>query len=162
MIQKDPPPIKTQTREIRRIRIGFLANLGFSPVPSSLVTFMAGPGAITSFRITRIALYATDDQIAGTAGTSSFGVTLGLPGIQQTGVASSIALGDGAVYTDVGTTGQQRAQVHVIPSREFCDHWWLSTDSASVPLTASSVPLAPAASTSLNILDITVEMLFTP
>jgi len=162
MISKDPPPIRTQTREIRRIRIAPVANLGFSPVPSTLANIMATAGSLLSFRILRISFYATDAEAAGSAGTSSYGVSLALPGIQAIGTSSSLALGDDATFTDVGTTGQRRAQIHVIPSREFVEHWWQAADPASVPFTCSSVPLAPSTSTALNILDLTVEMLFKP
>jgi hypothetical protein len=163
LIQKDPPAIKTQTREIRRIRIGFLANLGFSPVPSSIATFLPNAGVgWEAFRIMRISVYATDDQIATTAGTSSYGVFLSLTGIVSTGVSTSFGIGDNANFQDVGTTGQSRAQVHMIPAREFEQHWWSTGDAVSVPFATASIPLAAAVSTSLNILDLTVEMISLP
>lgn len=162
MIQKDPPPIRNQTREIRRIRIAPLANIGFSPVPSTIAANFGTGSAVEAFRILRVSAYATDEQVGGTAGTSSRGVTLSLPGIQAVGSTGSISLGDGAIFTDVGTTGSSRAQVHAIPSREFEQHWWLCTDPVSVPVTVASVPLAASTSTAVNLLDLTVELLYKP
>jgi hypothetical protein len=162
-VERDPPTLAEQTRQLRRIRIGFLANTGYSPTPATIATFLPNGGAgWIAFRITRIDLWATDDRVGATAGTSSFGVALSLPGIVSTGVSSSFVVGDDAIFQDVGTTGQSRAQVHVIPAREFVQKWWSTTDTNSVPLTASSLPLAPAMSTALNILDLVVEMISKP
>jgi hypothetical protein len=162
-LQVDPPSLAEQTRQVRRVRIGFLANSGYSPTPASIANHFPNGGAgWLAFRINRIDLWGTDDRIAGTAGTSSYGVALSLPGIVSTGVGSSFAIGDDAIFQDVGTAGQSRAQVHVLPAREFEQKWWSTSDTLSVPLTASSLPLAPATSTSLNILDLVVEMISKP
>jgi len=161
----DPPHVPINTRQVRRVRILPTANTIFAPTPATIAASFpnAGTGWET-FRILKFDFWSTDDQvgIAGTgSGTSSYGCSLTPTGIYSTGVGNSVTFGDAATTRDAGTTGNDRAQVHVIPAREYAQKWWLVNDTSSVPFSCQSVPLAPAASTSLNVLDLLVEMMST-
>jgi hypothetical protein len=158
------PRAPTQTLETRRFRWTPLANAVQRPSPNVIATFCFpnGGAGYRAFRILKVDVWSTDAVVGTTGGTSSRAISVYLRGEQSTAVSGSIVTyGDRAVFEDIGTAGADRAQVHVIPAKEFAIHWWQVGDTNSVVLEVASLPLTDATSTAVNIVDFVAELIST-
>lgn len=103
----------------------------------------------TEARIKRIEVWGDDSAILGTPATSNAPLILTM--------ASATFRGDGAVFRDFGTLGNDRAHITVIPNFEFRETWFAATDTTSILFNVRhSVATPTAASTPL--VRLTLEM----
>lgn len=141
---RDPPQTSTQVVGEKRLR--------------KLVTITAGAGVLTigdlrtclpltspELRILKLSVWGPDS----TAASASAAISMVFP---ITAAATS-TVGDNAVWEDEGTSGQSRAQIHVVPNFAFRSYWFTaSSDPAQVVATFGTT-----ATTTVFIVDITVQ-----
>jgi len=112
----DPPQITTNVVGTKKIR--------------HIVPITAGVGALTlndiraclpltnpELRILKLSAWGPDGTVSATSQLSV---------VFPVGLASNLVPGDNAVWVDEGTTGQQRAQVHLTPCFEYRNFWFLT------------------------------------
>lgn len=142
---RDPPQTTTNVVGIKRIR--------------KLVTLVAGAGSLTigdvrsclpldapEMRIMKLSVWGPDANASlGSAGNVSV--------VFPVGTASNSNPGDNSVWVDEGTTGQQRAQIHLLPCFEYRNFWFV-TGVAAATLIAT---FGSAVATAQLIVDITVQ-----
>lgn len=141
---RDPPQTTTNVVGIKRIR--------------KLVNLVAGVGSLTigdvrsclpldapELRIMKMSVWGPDVTATGPIGNVSV--------VFPVGTASNSNPGDNSVWVDEGTTGQQRAQIHLLPCFEYRNFWFV-TGVAAATLIATYGSTTP---TGQLIVDITVQ-----
>jgi len=139
----DPPQISTNVIGQKKIR--------------HIVPIAAGVGALTlgdirsclpltnpELRILKLSAWGPDGTVSATSQLSV---------VFPVGLATNLVPGDNAVWVDEGTTGQQRAQIHLTPCFDYRNFWFLTgLASTTVLATFGTTTLATSV-----IVDITVQ-----
>jgi hypothetical protein len=138
-----------------------LANAVFSPPPATLgALFLPNAGVgYSGFRIRRIRVYAPDTFVTTTpASAQSYAVQLVLTGKVGVTDVTNFFVGDGAAFEANGLISNERARIEIVPTTEFSNKWWQLSDTHSVPFSASTLPLAPADSVDIFLVDLLLDI----
>lgn len=142
--RREPPQITTNVVGVKKIRktLSLVAGVGSITV-GDIRTCL--PLDLPELRIMKLSVWGPDANTLGAIGNVSV--------VFPVGTASNTSPGDNAVWVDEGTTGQQRAQIHLQPCFEYRNFWFNSG-------VAASTLIATFGSTQSNaslIVDITVQ-----
>lgn len=130
----DPEPVYSTIKVKHRIQLVLVVPTGGLPVTVAMITsVIPGSASWSQFRIMKLSAWGTD--VTGTPGA---GVVAPLPplSIQFPGSTSNMPDIDSATFSDWGTAGAARANLHIIPSFSQRQGWQpVSTTSGIVQFT---------------------------
>jgi len=137
---RDPPQTTTNVIGNKRIRkvVAIAAGVG-SLTLGELRTCL--PLTTPELRIIKLSVWGNDDDM--------------LSCVFPVGSATNVHPGDNAVWTDNGTPGNQRAQIHLTPAFDYRNFWFLST--ADPTIVIATFGLSSSTATGSLIVDITVQ-----
>jgi hypothetical protein len=119
---RDPPQTTTNVVGVKRIRknIAIAANVGTLTIGDIRLCL---PLDAPELRIMKLSVWGPDSGV----GAGGLPVAPGsLSVVFPVGSATNSNPGDNSVWVDEGTSGQQRAQIHLRPCFEYRNFWFLT------------------------------------
>jgi hypothetical protein len=134
---RDPPQTTTNVVGIKRIRKTILLAAGAGSLTIGDLRSCL-PLDAPELRIMKLSVWGPD---SGNSAIAPFG---NISVVFPVGTSSNSNPGDNSVWVDEGTSGQQRAQIHLLPCFEYRNFWFVTGTAAStiVATFGSSVLLA--------------------
>lgn len=114
----DPVAINDTIKVRHRVQIPISASSSAVGVTEAIIASFipGGPTAWPHFRILHIDVWGPGDITTGSSSLSPVAFSM-----------SSAQRGDGATFTDWGTFGSQRANLHIVPNFDFRSDWKVSS-----------------------------------